>query len=156
MQSKNSQIDNQTTGIPEGFVEVIGPNSKAYLVPEFYAPALHNTLDGMEEKKKLKIEKAEGTVSLSILYPTVADNNIILLMARFILLLGLSAPILFLISDGGRPQRHFFDGPIHSFARPFGPYSFPYIRRWPTTASFFMMARIFLLLGLSAPTLFLR
>ena len=107
MQSKNSQIDNQTTGIPEGFVEVIGPNSKAYLVPEFYAPALHNTLDGMEEKKKLKIEKAEGTVSLSILYPTVADNNIILLMARFILLLGLSAPILFLISDGGRPQRHF-------------------------------------------------
>jgi hypothetical protein len=96
MQSKNSQIDNQTTGIPEGFVEVMGPNSKAYLVPEFYAPALHNTLDGMEEKKKLMIEKAEGTVSSSILYPTVADHIVMFLIARTILLLGLSASTPFL------------------------------------------------------------
>jgi hypothetical protein len=96
MQSKNSQIDNQTTGIPEGFVEVMGTNSKTYLVPEFYAPALHNTLDGMEEKKKMKIEKAEGTVSLSFLYPTVADHNVMI-----------------------------YDGPNHYFARPLGPHSFP-------------------------------
>jgi hypothetical protein len=44
-----------------GFVEVKGPNIKAYLVPEFYAPALNYILDGMQEKKKLKIEKAEGS-----------------------------------------------------------------------------------------------
>jgi hypothetical protein len=57
------QIEDETTWIPDGFVRVKGPNGQLYLVPEFYAPALNNTLDGRREKKKLEIEKAEGTVS---------------------------------------------------------------------------------------------
>jgi hypothetical protein len=48
--------------IPEGYIEVIGPNGQQYLVPHFYAPALNNSLEGAEEKKKLNIEKAAGTV----------------------------------------------------------------------------------------------
>jgi hypothetical protein len=57
----NVSID--SSWIPEGYVEIIGPNGQHYLVPRFYAPALNNTLVGFEEKKKLEIEKAAGTVS---------------------------------------------------------------------------------------------
>ena len=49
--------------IPEGFVEITGPSGEHYLVPQFYAPALNNTLDGLDEKRKMEIEKAAGTVS---------------------------------------------------------------------------------------------
>jgi hypothetical protein len=49
--------------IPEGYIEVIGPNGQQYLVPRFYAPALNNSLEGSEEKKQMDIEKAAGTVS---------------------------------------------------------------------------------------------
>jgi hypothetical protein len=60
--------NSSSSSIPEGFVEVIGPNGQLYLVPRFYAPALNTTtaLDGLEEKKKLEIEKAAGTVSFFI------------------------------------------------------------------------------------------
>lgn len=55
--------DQDTTWIPEGYVEVMGPNGQRYLVPEFCTPALLNTLDVYEEKNKLEIKRASGTVS---------------------------------------------------------------------------------------------
>lgn len=63
MDINDSQIEGDTGMIPEGFVEIMGPNGQRYLVPEFYAPALQNTLGGFEEKKKMDIDKAAGTVS---------------------------------------------------------------------------------------------
>jgi hypothetical protein len=63
MDTTGSKMEDNSGWIPEGFVEVLGPNGQRYLVPEFYAPALHISLDALEEKKKLVIEEAGGTVS---------------------------------------------------------------------------------------------
>ena len=52
MDNMNSNSNDQyTTWIPEGYVEVMGPNGQCYLVPEFCTPALLNTLDVYKEKK---------------------------------------------------------------------------------------------------------
>jgi hypothetical protein len=52
------------TAIPDGYVEVIGPSGQHFLVPQFFAPALQITMDGMKEKRDLNIEKAAGTVRI--------------------------------------------------------------------------------------------
>ena len=49
--------------VPEGFVAILGPDNQHYVVPEFMVPALHQILDVNEEKKKIPIGKAAGTVS---------------------------------------------------------------------------------------------
>lgn len=70
MDNLNPKSNEQdTTWIPEEYEQVMGPNGQHYLVlflvPELYMPALLNTLDVFERKKRLEIEKAAGTVSLS-------------------------------------------------------------------------------------------
>ena len=60
----DNKSNNDETWIPEGFVEVLGPTGEKYLVPEFYAPALRNTLDAAKMKSNLGIENYNGTVSL--------------------------------------------------------------------------------------------
>ena len=62
MEKNNSPIDS-STWILEGYVEVMSPNGRHYLVPEFYAPALKISLDGFKEKKRLEVNKAAGMVS---------------------------------------------------------------------------------------------
>ena len=52
MDNTESHTKGDTSWMPEGFVEVIGPNGQHYLVPEFYALALQNDIDRSEEKKK--------------------------------------------------------------------------------------------------------
>jgi hypothetical protein len=59
----NYSNEGDDTWIPEGYVEIKGPNGKLYLVPEFYAPAINHTLDGGQEKERLETEMAAGTVS---------------------------------------------------------------------------------------------
>jgi hypothetical protein len=54
--------------VPEGYVAVMGPDNIQYVVPEFFTPALQQTLDGLLEKEKLDIRKASGTVSLFLIY----------------------------------------------------------------------------------------
>jgi hypothetical protein len=68
MDKTYSQTECDATCIPEGYVEIKGPNGQLYLVPEFYAPALHNNLDGYDEKNKLEIGNAAGSVSNSFLH----------------------------------------------------------------------------------------
>jgi hypothetical protein len=46
----------------------MGPDNIQYVVPEFFTPALQQTLDGLLEKEKLDIRKASGTVSLFLIY----------------------------------------------------------------------------------------
>jgi hypothetical protein len=58
-----TQIKNDAAWLPEGFVQIIGPNGQHYLVPEFYAPALQKNIDESEEKKKMEVNKGAGTVS---------------------------------------------------------------------------------------------
>jgi hypothetical protein len=63
MENTEAQIKADAPWMPEGFVQVVGPNGQHYLVPEFYAPALQNDIDRSEEKKKMEIDKGAGTVS---------------------------------------------------------------------------------------------
>jgi hypothetical protein len=63
MENTEAQINADAQWMPEGFVQVVGPNGQHYLVPEFYAPALQNDIDRSEEKKKMEIDKGAGTVS---------------------------------------------------------------------------------------------
>ena len=58
-----SPIETEPTWIPEGYVVVMGPDGKEYVVPEFFIPALQQNLEGNEKKGKLEIDKAAGTVS---------------------------------------------------------------------------------------------
>ena len=66
MVDDNSTIEgnSDSSWIPEGFVEVLGPNAQRYLVPEFYESALHNSLNGFMKKTEFEMKKAYGTVSL--------------------------------------------------------------------------------------------
>lgn len=57
------QDENKPSWIPEGYVEIIGPDDRHYVVPQHFASALHQNIDGHQEKGKLGIEKAAGTVS---------------------------------------------------------------------------------------------
>ena len=57
MDNTESHIKGDTSWMPEGFVEVIGPNGQHYLVPDFYALALQNDIDRSEEKKRWKLKK---------------------------------------------------------------------------------------------------
>jgi len=62
METNHLNEESSSTWIPEGYVEVMGPDGQCYLVPGYCAPALQSCLDGFKEKKRLKIEKAAGTV----------------------------------------------------------------------------------------------
>jgi hypothetical protein len=64
MDQTTSQIEDNDI-IPEGFVSVMGPNGQLYLVPEFFAPAVRNSFEGIQQKKSLETKKAVGTVSCS-------------------------------------------------------------------------------------------
>jgi hypothetical protein len=68
MVNKNRGNVDDYSWIPEGFVKIIGPNDKFYVVPEFYAPALQTRLDASQNKIKLDIERAQGTVSLFFIF----------------------------------------------------------------------------------------
>jgi hypothetical protein len=59
----DNNVSLDSSWIPEGYMEIIGPNGQKYLVPRFYAPALTTELVGIEKKRNLEIEKAAGTVS---------------------------------------------------------------------------------------------
>jgi hypothetical protein len=63
--------ESSSTWIPEGYVEVMGPDGQRYLVPGFCAQALQSSLDGLKEKLRLNVEKAAGTVR-----PDIRKNGI--------------------------------------------------------------------------------
>ena len=67
MDQNTSQIEGNDA-IPEGFVIIMGPKGQQFLVPEFYVPAMRQTLDGIEEKNKLEIGKSDGTVRISFFH----------------------------------------------------------------------------------------
>jgi hypothetical protein len=56
-------VERDALWIPEGYIEVIGSDGQHYVVPQHFASALHQNIDGHIEKEKLEIEKAAGTVS---------------------------------------------------------------------------------------------
>jgi hypothetical protein len=57
------QDESESSWFPEGYVEVIGPDGRHYVVPQHFASALHQNIDGHREKEKMDIDKASGTVS---------------------------------------------------------------------------------------------
>lgn len=61
--SDASQVEGNNSCIPEGFVEILGPDDKHYVMPAFFAPAFHQSLAAYKGKKKLEIDRAAGTVS---------------------------------------------------------------------------------------------
>jgi hypothetical protein len=54
--------------IPQGYVEVIGPDDQHYILPEFMVPALHDIFGGHRLKEDLGVFKAAGSVSLQLIY----------------------------------------------------------------------------------------
>ena len=48
--------------IPEGFVLVIGPDEKAYILPEFMLPDLDQSFNARKRAKELKASNAAGMV----------------------------------------------------------------------------------------------
>jgi hypothetical protein len=55
--------EGDTTGIPEGYVVIIGPDEERYVVPQFMVPALHQMFDGYRKKADLEVFKCPGSVS---------------------------------------------------------------------------------------------
>ena len=51
------------TWIPEGYVQIVGPDNKKYILPEFMVPALGQDYHSAKRKEDLKTFKAPGTVS---------------------------------------------------------------------------------------------
>jgi hypothetical protein len=51
------------TWIPDGFVELIGPNDEKYILPEFMLPALDQDYKSDCKKVELKASSGKGTVS---------------------------------------------------------------------------------------------
>jgi len=61
-----SPLDDISSWIPEGYITVNGPNNQCYVVPDFFVPALHQSLDAQQEKCIFDFGKAAGTVSVYI------------------------------------------------------------------------------------------
>jgi hypothetical protein len=66
MASSQTFDKSSDTWIPEGFLEVIGPDEKKYIVPEFMVPALDQAILANQKKVEKKAFEARGAVSLSI------------------------------------------------------------------------------------------
>jgi hypothetical protein len=64
--SKDRQPESYPPWIPDGYVIVMGMDNKQYLVPKFYEQDLQLKLGGGQKKEEMQIEKAAGTVSLSL------------------------------------------------------------------------------------------
>jgi hypothetical protein len=52
------------TWIPEGFLEVDGPDKRIYVVPEFMVPALQQDYNANKKKEDLNAFQASGSVSV--------------------------------------------------------------------------------------------
>ena len=63
MSRVNSQNDSDAIWIPDGYILMRGPGHQPYIVPEFFAPTLQQSLDAHRQKSEMGIKSAEGTVS---------------------------------------------------------------------------------------------
>ena len=64
-QSQAVSRDSQSAGIPDGFVEMVGPNGDHHLVPEYLIPATHQAFDAYHKRVALDVQNEQGGVSLS-------------------------------------------------------------------------------------------
>jgi hypothetical protein len=55
--------NNDESWIPEGFVQLTGPNDEKYIMPEFMVPALDQDYKSHCKGVELKAWSAKGTVS---------------------------------------------------------------------------------------------
>lgn len=53
--------------IPEGYEEVIGPNGKNYIIPEFMTPAFQQDYQAKDQKADFDTFCAAGSVSIFII-----------------------------------------------------------------------------------------
>jgi len=54
--------------IPEGFVLVVDPDNKQYIVPEFMVPDLDQQFHAKKKRKELMADEASDSVSIFLLY----------------------------------------------------------------------------------------
>jgi hypothetical protein len=64
-QSQAVPHDSQLASIPDGFVEMVGPNGDHDLVPEYLIPATHQAFDAYRKQVALNVQNEQGGVSLS-------------------------------------------------------------------------------------------
>ena len=57
-------IQSDDSWIPDGFILVVGPDDKKYIVPEFMAMALDKDYHSDKKKEELKSFSVAGTVSI--------------------------------------------------------------------------------------------
>ena len=57
-------IQSDDSWIPDGFILVVGPDGKKYIVPEFMVTALDQDYHSDKKKEELKSFSAAGTVSI--------------------------------------------------------------------------------------------
>jgi hypothetical protein len=60
--SSTSEEKIEDSWIPEGFVLLIGPDNKKYILPDFMEPALDQEYHSEQKKDNLKTWMAKGTV----------------------------------------------------------------------------------------------
>jgi hypothetical protein len=63
LNNPSSSDSNADPWIPEGYVCVVGPDEKEYLLPEFMLPALQQDCEANKKKADLNVSRASGTVS---------------------------------------------------------------------------------------------
>jgi hypothetical protein len=63
MQSNQSNVQNPSHGIPEGYVRITSSDGQEYVVPQFMVPATHQALDAYSKKLDLDAANAAGGVS---------------------------------------------------------------------------------------------
>ncbi|KAF8802329.1 hypothetical protein BYT27DRAFT_7215423 [Phlegmacium glaucopus] len=57
----HNRLQGTSNWIPEGYVLIIGPDDKEYVVPEFMVPALHQMFDGYRKKVDLDVFRGAGS-----------------------------------------------------------------------------------------------
>ena len=57
-------IQSDDSWIPDGFILIVGPDDKKYIVPEFMATALDKDYHSGKKKEELKSFSTAGTVSI--------------------------------------------------------------------------------------------
>lgn len=60
--SSNQPNEKEDTWLPEGYVVVIGPDNKKYIMPDFMVPGLDQDYQSKEKKEELRVLTAKGTV----------------------------------------------------------------------------------------------
>jgi hypothetical protein len=59
-------IEKDNTWVPEGFVCILAPDEKQYMVPEYMVPAIFQQFNAKTNMEDLNVLSASGTVSCNI------------------------------------------------------------------------------------------